>query len=112
MTATAVTVGVLPGAGGAAAGPSGRRNVALGLGAATAYSAMQGNAQATPVLGAGALVAYASYRLALRRQERRRQRLARRQAWFKANRAWLKQNGRLPKDFRPGPSPAAARRGR
>src|SRR5262245_46510918 len=89
VTAAALALSVLQGAGGASASPNGRRNLAWGLGAATAYSASQGHLGAAPVLGVGTLAAYTSYRLALRKQQRHRARMARRQAWFKANRAWL-----------------------
>lgn len=91
------------------ASPSGHRNTAVVLGAATAGAAMNGQMQVAPVLGAGALLAYGRYRLALMQQQRRRARVARLRAWVKENHQWLKQNHRLPKDWRPGKSTEAAR---
>src|SRR4051795_8162251 len=91
------------------ASPSGHRNTAVVLGAATAGAAMNGQMQVAPVLGAGALLAYGRYRIALRQEQRRRARVARLQAWVKENHQWLKQNHRLPKDWRPGKSPEPAR---
>ena len=90
---------------GAMASPSGHRNTAVVLGAATVGTAMNGQVQVAPILGAGALVAYGRYRLALRQQQRRRVRHARLRAWLKENHQWLKENHRLPKDWRPETPP-------
>jgi len=84
------------------ASPSGHRNTAVVLGAATAGAAMNGQMQVAPVLGAGALLAYGRYRLALLQQQRRRTRQAHLRDWLKENHQWLKQNHRLPKDWRRG----------
>ncbi len=50
--------------------------MAAGLGAATLGTLMHGEMKAAPVLGLGTLAAYGSYRLSLRREERRRERQA------------------------------------
>jgi hypothetical protein len=101
----------------ATASPSGHRNTAVVLGAAAAGTAMNGQVQVAPILGAGALVAYGRYRLALRQQQRRREREARVREWLKENHQWLKENHRLPRDWRRGrapsespPAPAARRK--
>jgi hypothetical protein len=83
-----------------AASPSGRRNTAVAAGAASAFSAAQGALLPAAVLGAGSLAAYAHYRLGLQQQKRRQQRIARLKAWFKENRAWLREQHRLPQQLR------------
>lgn len=87
-------------AGPGAASPSGRRNTAVAAGAASAFSAAQGALLPAAVLGAGSLAAYAHYRLGLQQQKRRQQRIARLKAWFKENRAWLREQHRLPQQLR------------
>jgi hypothetical protein len=60
---------------GAQASAKGRRNTAIGLGAATAYSLLRHKTTQGVILGAGTAYAYSRYRHA-RRAERRRSRVA------------------------------------
>jgi len=85
LTALALAAGLfIMDAPGAQASAKGRRNTAIGLGAATAYSLLRHKTTQGVVLGAGTAYAYSRYRHA-RNAERRRSRVAGYRGYYPAS---------------------------